>query len=69
MFTSNQIYFDYEPNIGVNAYFIWGHHFFNSMTDLQLYVDDRFGKDFELIEITNGNYEECVRMGVFSGVL
>ena len=67
MITSTQIYYDNEPNIGVNAYFIFGHLFFKSYDEFEMFVYERFKNDFELIEITDDNYEELVYLGVFSG--
>jgi len=66
MLKTNQIYFDYEANIGVNAYFIWGHHFFKSYDEFEMFIYERFKNDFELIEITDDNYEELMRLGVFA---
>ncbi len=67
MFSSNEIYYDNELSIGVNAYFIWGHHFFKSYDDFEMFVYERFKSDFVLVEITNENYEELVLKGVFHG--
>ena len=64
---SNEIYYDNEPNIGVNAYFIFGHLYFRNMDALHYFIAERYQDDFELIEITNDNYQECVLKGVFTG--
>ncbi len=64
---SNEIYYDNEPNIGVNAYFIFGHIFFKDMFALELFIAERYGEDFVLIEITDENYQECIFKGVFTG--
>ncbi len=64
----NEIYYDNEPNIGVNAYFLFGHLFFKDMNALHCFIAERYGNDFVLIEITDENYQECVFKGVFTGV-
>ena len=64
----DSIYFDNEPQIGINAYFPWGHHFFNSQAQFDQFLNVHYGSDdYELVEITNDNYQELVLKGVFTG--
>ncbi|EGR3108328.1 hypothetical protein DNG97_06960 [Vibrio parahaemolyticus] len=66
----DSIYFDHEPQIGINAYFPWGHHFFKSLAEFDQFLAVHYGTDaYELIEITDENYQECVLKGVFACAL
>lgn len=66
MLSVTDIHYEYEAEIGVNAYFFWGHHFFKSYEDFEMFIYERFGNDYQLIEITDENYEELVMKGVFN---
>ncbi len=66
----DSVYFDNEPNIGINAYFPWGHHFFKSQIEFDQFMASTYGKDpYELVEITDENYQELVLKGVFACAL
>lgn len=63
------IYFDNEPNVGINVYFPWGHHFFKDQKQFDGYLAIHYGSDpFQLVEITDKNYQELVRKGVFHAI-
>ncbi|WP_233265765.1 hypothetical protein [Grimontia hollisae] len=68
------IYYDFEPNHGINAYFpdaenggYW-HEWFSSNYQFAIYCDNDYS-GFEVIEITNENYPELCAMGVFNGII
>ena len=63
------IYYDYEPNYGVNATCVawtFRNEFFKSWGDFVAYLDFQYGDDVELVEITTGNYEELCEQGIFN---
>ncbi|KHT38051.1 hypothetical protein [Vibrio sinaloensis] len=63
------IYFDNEPNVGINVYFPWGHHFFKDLNQFNGYLAVHYGNDpYQLVEITDENYQELVRKGVFHAI-
>lgn len=63
------IYFDNEPNVGVNVYFPWGHHFFNTPRDFHQYMSVHYAHDlYQLVEITDENYQELLLKGVFHAI-
>ncbi|OEE69461.1 MULTISPECIES: hypothetical protein [Vibrio] len=68
-YANGEIYYDNEPNVGVNAYFSWGHHFFACMSDFRAHVElSQAPNSYELIEITDDNYRSLCRIGVFAHV-
>lgn len=63
------IYFDNEPNIGLNVYFPWGHRFFKSQFEFDLYLSTHYGTaPYQLVEITDENYQELLLKGVFHAI-
>ena len=64
------IYFDNEPQIGINAYFPWGHHFFKNQAEFSQFLQMHYSasEPYQLVEITDENYQELVLKGVFTGV-
>lgn len=66
----DSIYFDNEPQHGINAYFPWGHHYFRNQTEFDHFLLTTYGSDaYELVEITDENYQALVLKGVFACVL
>lgn len=66
----DSVYFDHEPQIGINAYFVWGHHFFKNEFEFHQFLAVTYGDDeYELVEITDENYQELVLKGVFACAL
>lgn len=61
------IYYDDEPELGINAYFDWGHEYFRSMSEFQSFLQCNYS-DYQLVEITTDNYQELLAMGVFNGI-
>ena len=62
----DSIYFDNEPQIGINAYFPWGHRFFKNQRDFNQFLDVHYPDGmFQLVEITDENYQELLLKGVF----
>ncbi|EPA3020701.1 hypothetical protein [Vibrio cholerae] len=60
------IYYDNEPNIGINVYFVWGHRFFKNWAEFEQYLSVHYRSDpYQLVEITNENYNELLLKGVF----
>ncbi|ENM5893638.1 hypothetical protein NTH50_001743 [Vibrio mimicus] len=60
------IYYDNEPNIGINVYFVWGHRFFKNWAEFEQYLAVHYRSDpYQLVEITNENYNELLLKGVF----
>ncbi|RIZ55158.1 hypothetical protein [Vibrio sp. PID23_8] len=63
------IYFDNEPQIGINAYFPWGHNFFKSQREFEQFLHIHYGNDpYQLVEITDENYNELLLKGVFHAI-
>lgn len=63
------IYFDNEPNVGINVYFPWGHHYFKNRKQFDMYLETHYGSDpYKLVEITDDNYQELVLKGVFHAI-
>lgn len=62
------IYYDLEPNYGVNATCTdWPcrNEFFKSMAELRDFAIFEYGSDFELTEITVENYSSLCELGIF----
>lgn len=52
----DSIYFDNEPNHGINAYFPWGHNFFKTPRDFFQFMEAHYGMvSFQIVEITDDN--------------
>lgn len=69
MSTKTVIYYDNEPNYGVNATCVdWScrNEYFSSMAELRAFVQIEYGSTAELIEITKHNYEQLRLEGVFN---
>nr|WP_231565922.1 hypothetical protein [Vibrio sinaloensis] len=50
-------------------YFPWGHHFFKDLNQFNGYLAVHYGNDpYQLVEITDENYQELVRKGVFHAI-
>lgn len=65
----DSIYFDNEPNHGINAYFVWGHRFFKNQAEFDSFLSVHYGNDvFELVEITDENYQSLLLKGVFHAI-
>lgn len=65
----DSIYFDNEPQIGINVYFPWGHEFFRNQAEFNQFLAIHYGKDpYELVEITDENYQELLLKGVFHAI-
>ncbi len=65
----DSIYFDNEPNVGINAYFPWGHEFFKNRQQFDSFLSIHYGSDpYQLVEITDENYLELVHKGVFHAI-
>ena len=63
------IYYDDEPNIGVNATCLdWPHRneYFSSWSEFIAWVSIEYGSSFVLVEITAENYPILCREGVFN---
>ncbi|MBW3697888.1 hypothetical protein EK599_19575 [Vibrio sp. T187] len=65
----DSIYFDNEPNHGINAYFPWGHNFFKTQRDFFQFLEVHYGMvSFQIVEITDDNYQELLVKGVFHAI-
>lgn len=65
----DSIYYDNEPNHGVNVYFAWGHNYFRNMAEFNQFLEQNYGDDpYELVEITNENYQSLLLKGVFHAI-
>ncbi|MFN1651148.1 hypothetical protein [Vibrio rotiferianus] len=65
----DSIYFDNEPQIGINVYFPWGHHFFKNQSEFNQFLHIHYGNDaYQLVEITDENYNELLLKGVFHAI-
>ncbi|WP_194435002.1 hypothetical protein [Vibrio fluminensis] len=63
------IYIDNEPRVGINAYFPWGHHFFNNQSQFEAYMAIHYRHDvYQLVLITDENYQELLFKGVFHAI-
>jgi len=63
------IYYDNEPNYGVNATcVIWPHRneFFNSMAELRSMALIEYGTSVCFVEITAENYPQLCSEGIFN---
>lgn len=68
MTTAITIYYDNEPNYGVNATCTdWPcrNEFFKSMAELRSYALHEYGPYVNFVEITVENYEQLCAEGVF----
>lgn len=62
------IYYDNEPNYGVNATCTdWPcrNEFFKSMAELRSYALDEYGPFVKFVEITAENYDQLCVEGIF----
>ena len=62
------IYYDYEPNIGINATCVdWSprNEFFASWSEFLFFINSEYPINAQLVEITSENYSELCSMGVF----
>ena len=62
------IYYDYEPNIGINATCVdWSprNEYFSSWSEFLTFVNIEYPTNHQLVEITSENYLELCAMGVF----
>lgn len=62
------IYYDYEPNIGINATCVdWPNRneFFNGWSDFLFFLNTEYPTNHTLVEITDDNYSELCALGVF----
>lgn len=65
----DSIYFYDEPQIGINVYFPWGHHFFKNQAEFNQFLHIHYGNDaYQLVEITDENYNELLLKGVFHAI-
>ncbi|MEZ9065644.1 hypothetical protein [Vibrio atlanticus] len=65
----DSIYFDNEPNHGINVYFPWGHNFFKTPREFFQFMEAHYGMvSFQLVEITDENYQELLVKGVFHAI-
>lgn len=65
----DSIYFDNEPSHGINAYFTWGHEFFKTPYDFYQFLMTHYGMtSFQVVEITDDNYQELLVKGVFHAI-
>lgn len=63
------IYYDDEPNIGINATCVdWPHRneYFSNWSEFNAWVSIEYGSSANLIEITAENYPLLCREGVFN---
>jgi len=63
------IYYDNEPNYGVNATCVdWPcrNEFFNSMAELRSMVSIEYGTSTRFVEITAKNYPQLCAEGIFN---
>lgn len=63
------IYYDFEPGLGVNAYFPdFGHEYFSTIHAFRSFCDIEYD-GVDVVEITNENYKELCAQGVFDDCL
>ena len=63
------VFYDNEPNYGVNATCVdWAHRneFFNSMAELRSMAFIEYGNSVRFVEITAENYPKLCADGVFN---
>ncbi|MGF1904675.1 hypothetical protein [Aliivibrio salmonicida] len=65
----DSIYYDNEPNHGVNSYFPWGHNYFRNMAEFTQFLEQNYGDDpYQLVQITDDNYQSLLLKGVFHAI-
>ena len=63
------IYYDDEPNVGINATCVdWPHRneYFSGWSEFNAWVSIEYGSSAKLVEITAENYPELCKQGVFN---
>ncbi len=65
----DNVYFDKEPAIGINAYFPWGHRFFKNQAEFNQFLAIHYPDNaYQLVEITDENYQSLLLKGVFHAI-